>query len=96
MGYRFRQIIRDLSEEFTCGAYHMFDKNCNHFTDALAKRLLGEEKGIPGWLFRVTDLLGWVCCCLPRRLTSGQWALEGLLEEERRKEEGDKMLTHEF
>jgi hypothetical protein len=78
MNYRFRQIVRDLSEEYTCGSYHMFEKNCNHFTDSFARKLLG--MGIPQWLFRSTDILALLCCCLPRRLTSGQWALESLIE----------------
>ena len=78
MNYRFRQVVRDLSEEYTCGSYHMFEKNCNHFTDSFARKLLG--MGIPQWLFRSTDILALLCCCLPRRLTSGQWALESLIE----------------
>jgi hypothetical protein len=56
----------------------MFEKNCNHFTDSFARKLLG--MGIPQWLFRSTDILALLCCCLPRRLTSGQWALESLIE----------------
>jgi deubiquitinase DESI2 len=94
MGYRFRQIIRDLSEEYTCGKYHMFNLNCNHFTNALAERILGS--GIPTWVLRTTDILGWICCCLPRSITSGQWALESLLEEDRRREEAEKHLTTQF
>ena len=39
MNYRLSQIIEEMSEEYTCGSYHMLNNNCNHFSNDLAKRL---------------------------------------------------------
>ena len=42
-------------------SYHLIKKNCNCFSDALAKQILG--KGIPGWVNRMADI-GSMCSCL--------------------------------
>ena len=42
-------------------SYHLIKKNCNCFSDALAKQILG--KGIPGWVNRMADI-GAMCSCL--------------------------------
>lgn len=90
MGYRFRQIIKDLSNEFTCGKYHMFNNNCNHFTNKFALLLLGKE--IPYWILRCTDFLGYLCCCLPNSLCNGQMALESLIAEDKKMKEMEEGL----
>jgi len=41
MNYRFKQIYSELQEEFTCGKYHIFDNNCNHFSNKMTKMMLG-------------------------------------------------------
>lgn len=37
-----REIINNLGNEFTGDKYHLLHKNCNHFTDCLAKILCGK------------------------------------------------------
>lgn len=61
---RFQQITKDvdsLRTRFAPGSYNLVTQNCNHFTNALCKRLL--RKGIPGWVNRMAGL-GSVCRCL--------------------------------
>lgn len=89
MDYRFNQILREVIEQFTCGRYHMFSYNCNHFSREMASKLLNVE--VPAWLFRATDCLAAITCCLPRRLVNGQWALEMLIRQQ--EEEEEKGLT---
>ena len=68
----------------------MFTNNCNHFCRTMAKRLLNQD--LPGWIFRITDCLGAITCCLPASLTNGQWALQQLIEEETKREEQAKLM----
>lgn len=61
---RYQQITKDvdsLRTRFAPGSYNLMTQNCNHFTNALCKRLL--RKGIPGWVNRMAAL-GSVCKCL--------------------------------
>jgi len=39
------KILGELSMTFGGGDYHILDRNCNNFSDAFAKKLIG--KGIP-------------------------------------------------
>ena len=84
MNYRLTQIINELAEEYTCGKYHMFNYNCNHFYNDLAKKLTNTE--IPKYLFRASNFLGVVSCCLPADWLNGQVALRKLIEEDEARE----------
>ncbi|CAK0876865.1 unnamed protein product [Prorocentrum cordatum] len=43
------QIVQELKVEFSSGSYDLVSRtNCNHFSDALCKRLCGQ--GIPMWV----------------------------------------------
>jgi hypothetical protein len=84
MNYRLTQIVQDLAEEYTCGAYHMLYNNCNHFSNDLAKKLGVNE--LPKFVFRSTNWLGYLCCCLPHGWMNGQEELKRLLEEEEQRE----------
>lgn len=66
-------IMADLAKTYTCGNYNMFSFNCNNFSDELLSVLLG--KRLPKWIFRMTSMLRYACCCLPKRVVSGQWTL---------------------
>jgi len=59
-------IIDELKPQFKPDSYNILTKNCNHFSDALVRRLLA--KPIPGYLNRLAMLGG--CCgpCLPPSL----------------------------
>lgn len=42
--------IEKLSDEFVGNSYHLLQRNCNHFSDALCRQLTGY--GIPNWINR--------------------------------------------
>lgn len=50
----FRSFIESVASEYHGDTYHLISKNCNHFTDDIARRLTG--KGIPGWVNRLAHL----------------------------------------
>jgi hypothetical protein len=81
----FSEIIDELEMEFTCGQYHVFEWNCNHFSNEMAKKLLGVP--IPKWIMRTTSILSFMCCCLPKGIVSGQWALKNLMDEQEKIDE---------
>jgi hypothetical protein len=33
---------------------------------------------IPKWVFKSTNIMKYLCCCLPQGLVSGKWAIEAL------------------
>ena len=48
-------VISELgAAEWKPGAYHVLRRNCNHFTDTLARRLLGAS--IPSWVNRSANM----------------------------------------
>ncbi|CAL6050239.1 PPPDE_putative peptidase domain-containing protein [Hexamita inflata] len=48
------QIIRNLSQNWQGRAYHITNKNCNHFTDALLNELNGEQ--LPAFVNRAAKI----------------------------------------
>jgi hypothetical protein len=46
----FQAFLRSISPQFTMATYHLLDNNCNNFSDACAKFLLGAESGIPSYI----------------------------------------------
>lgn len=54
-----RRRISKLSEEFSGKSYHLLNKNCNHFTQALCKDLVGDEN-LPGWINRLATVTSYV------------------------------------
>ncbi|CAH9071546.1 unnamed protein product [Cuscuta epithymum] len=60
---QFRTFIESVASEYHGDTYHLIYKNCNNFTDDIAKRLLG--KGIPGWVNRLASLGSFCNCLLP-------------------------------
>ncbi|XP_074273900.1 deSI-like protein At4g17486 isoform X2 [Silene latifolia] len=57
----FRTFIEGVASEYHGDTYHLITKNCNHFSDDMAHRLMG--KRIPGWVNRLAKA-GSVCSCL--------------------------------
>lgn len=48
-------VLAELSAgDWRPGKYHVLRRNCNHFTDCLTRRLLGE--GIPSWINRSANV----------------------------------------
>ncbi|KAL3532374.1 hypothetical protein ACH5RR_005895 [Cinchona calisaya] len=62
----FRTFIESVASEYHGDTYHLISKNCNHFTDDMARRLTG--KGIPGWVNRLAHLGAFCSCLLPESL----------------------------
>ncbi|KAI5665223.1 hypothetical protein M9H77_24546 [Catharanthus roseus] len=62
----FRSFIESVASEYHGDTYHLISKNCNHFTDDIARRLTG--KGIPGWVNRLAHLGAFCSCLLPESL----------------------------
>jgi len=56
--------IEELKIEYAGCTYNLFNKNCNHFSNDLCKRLLAN--GIPKYLNRLATLSGFLRCFLPR------------------------------
>ena len=50
----FRTFIESVASEYHGDTYHLISKNCNHFTDDMARRLTG--RGIPGWVNRLAHM----------------------------------------
>ncbi len=71
-----QEIVKEMSKKYTCGNYHAFRQNCNHFSDEFLNRLVG--KGLPSEIFRMTNLLRYLCFCVPEGILNGQWAVKAL------------------
>ncbi len=56
-------LMREMGGVFTGRSYHILKRNCNHFADELARRLLGT--GIPGFINRLAYLGATFECLLP-------------------------------
>ncbi len=54
-------LTSTMKPDWPGSSYHLVKKNCNSFSSALAKQILG--KGIPGWVNRMADI-GSTCSCL--------------------------------
>jgi hypothetical protein len=54
------QVLDDLKKEWSSDSYHLLTKNCNHFCDALVRRLVPGKK-MPAYVNRGARLL----CALP-------------------------------
>jgi len=49
-----RKIIQFIGKEYRGDKYHLISKNCNHFSNHLAKSLTGQE--VPGWINRLASI----------------------------------------
>ena len=57
-------LIQRMGAEYRGRAYHLLEKNCNHFADDLAMMLVGQR--IPGWINRLAHLAVTLHCLLPK------------------------------
>ncbi|XP_038976016.1 deSI-like protein At4g17486 isoform X2 [Phoenix dactylifera] len=62
----FRSFIENLAGKYHGDTYHLFVKNCNHFTDDVCMHLTG--KPIPGWVNRLARLGSFCNCLLPENI----------------------------
>lgn len=59
-----RNVVKEVSEEFLGGEYRLLERNCNHFSEEMCRRLTGQ--GVPGWINRASRVGGWAPCVVPR------------------------------
>ncbi|KAF4716828.1 hypothetical protein FOZ62_018740, partial [Perkinsus olseni] len=52
-----------LRDEFRGDSYHVVKKNCNHFSDAFCRAILG--RALPAWVNRLAWWGSWCACCIP-------------------------------
>lgn len=60
-GREIDRVVDQLRGAFLAKEYNIIHRNCNHFSDALSRALLGT--GIPGWVNRLASF-GSCCSCL--------------------------------
>lgn len=53
-----------MGAEYRARAYHLLEKNCNHFADDFAMMLVGRR--IPSWINRLANLAIALHCLLPK------------------------------
>ncbi|KAF1826438.1 DUF862-domain-containing protein [Dissoconium aciculare CBS 342.82] len=83
-------IIKDVSDRFLGTSYNLLTFNCNHFTSALCKALLG--RSAPAWLNRAARAGRAFPCFVPRDwIAAPEFETAGgeLLDEEDEEEEED-------
>ncbi len=56
-----------LREEFPGSSYNIITRNCNTFSNELARLLL--DKPVPGYINRLANMGSFMSCLLPRSLT---------------------------
>ncbi|XP_064402541.1 deubiquitinase DESI2-like [Halichondria panicea] len=73
------ELVLSVGKEFNGNDYHIFNKNCNHFTDALCMKLIGART--PSWVNRLAYVSSWmpfIINCLPLSwITPGGVEVEG-------------------
>ncbi|PNS19886.1 hypothetical protein CAC42_7853 [Sphaceloma murrayae] len=82
-------VLDDACRAFKGVEYNLLTRNCNHFVDYVAKRLVG--RGLPGWCNRAAAVGVALPCIVPR-----EWVMapdvetaDGRLVEEEEEEEED-------
>ena len=58
--------IEELKIEYAGFTYDIFNKNCNHFSDELCRRLVGV--GIPSYLNRLARISKMIRCLIPKKM----------------------------
>ena len=76
-------VVRGVSEEFLGGEYRLLERNCNHFSEELCRRLTGQ--GVPAWVNRASRVGGWAPCVVPR-----EWIEVPECEDGERADAGDE------
>ncbi|EIE25303.1 DUF862-domain-containing protein [Coccomyxa subellipsoidea C-169] len=58
-----QEVVQQLGNEYRGNAYHLLERNCNHFSDELAFKLTGNHA--PPWVNRLAGLAIMLHCLLP-------------------------------
>tara|TARA_B110000285_G_scaffold221198_1_gene273817 strand:+ start:838 stop:1386 length:549 start_codon:yes stop_codon:yes gene_type:complete len=62
-------ILDELSDEFRANKYDLLLRNCNHFANALIKRVYANKKRLPRWINRAAWCGSWLHCMVPDKYT---------------------------
>lgn len=84
------KIIAELGREYPGDGYHLLTRNCNHFTDAVLRRLL--RRGLPRWCNRAAALGRAFPCLIPEEWTPGPEVKGRLVDEDEWCDERTGML----
>lgn len=63
---RLKQVLDELKDHFGPEDYNIIRRNCNHFANALAWKLL--QRKVPPYVNRASDLAQCLSCLIPRKL----------------------------
>ena len=88
-------VFKEATEEWLGRDYNILKRNCNHFTDWLARRLTG--RGLPAWVNRAAGIGVKLPCLVPPEWLAPPEAEEGELVgdgDESDSTETDRMLEH--
>jgi hypothetical protein len=66
-------VVDRFRETWTNDTYDVLLRNCNHFTDALCRELLGS--GIPRYVNRLARVASLMRCCIPKSMRTSTQAL---------------------
>eukprot|EP00891_Asterochloris_glomerata_P001592 jgi/Astpho2/1592/e_gw1.00028.75.1_t len=58
-----QQVVQELGQQYKGNTYHLLERNCNHFSSDLCKRLTG--KPAPLWVNRLAGMAVMLHCLLP-------------------------------
>ncbi|KAE9556785.1 hypothetical protein FO519_000191 [Halicephalobus sp. NKZ332] len=91
--FEVKKMIENLGEEYRGDRYHLITKNCNHFSQYLAKTLTGSD--IPPWINRLANMSG----SIPffERWIPEEWLTPVALQqslEERNKQDGNASINY--
>ncbi|CAI2381636.1 unnamed protein product [Moneuplotes crassus] len=70
--YRALEIVK---QDFEANQYNVLTKNCNHFSDAICRKMLG--RGIPGYINRMAKMGSCCRCLIPKKMMNNDPVLSG-------------------
>lgn len=58
-----QQAVQEMGEQYKGNAYHLLQRNCNHFSNDLCRKLTGKEA--PLWINRLAGMAVMLHCLIP-------------------------------
>lgn len=60
---RVQQVVQEMGETYKGNAYHLLQRNCNHFSNDLCQKLTGQQA--PLWINRLAGMAVMLHCLIP-------------------------------